>query len=64
MADEKKLPNFGKPLDSKMLQNFATIDKARDVQSALRWWDKHASEEWVGALASKPIGAKKKKGVK
>ena len=60
MEEKKSLPDFGKPLDKKLLLGFAEIT-AIDKVSALAWWDEHASEEWVGALDNKPIGKQKLK---
>lgn len=54
----KPLPDFGKPLDTKLLLGFAEITNA-DKARAVMWWDEHASEEWRGALDNKPIGKKK-----
>lgn len=51
--------NFGKPMERDLLLGFAEID-AQDMVSALAWWDRHASPEWVGALDNKPIGRKRK----
>lgn len=56
----KVLPDFGKPLDTKLLLGFATITNA-DKASALQWWNDNASPEWVGALDNKPIGKKSKR---
>ena len=60
MAENKPFVDFGKPLDKKLLLGFAEITSA-DKARALRWWDKNASEEWVGALDNPPT--RKKKGV-
>lgn len=51
--------NFGQPLDPEFLENFATVD-AIDMESAIDWFDEHASPEWVGALENKPTGKGKK----
>ena len=59
MEEKKSLPDFGKPLDKKLLLGFAEIT-ATDKVSALQWWDEHASEAWVGALDNKPTGRKKR----
>lgn len=48
------LPDFGEPLDEKLLQNFAKVEK-RDLESAVQWFDEHASEDWVGALDAPPF---------
>lgn len=56
--NKHKLPDFGKPLDTKLLLGFAEITNA-DKASALAWWDKNASEEWIGALENKPVGKRK-----
>lgn len=46
-------PDFGEPLDPSVLVNFAVVD-ARDIESAILWFDEHASEEWIGALENEP----------
>lgn len=57
MAEKKVSPDFGKPVDLKLLLGFAEITNA-DKQRAIDWWDDNASPEWVGALDNKPIGKK------
>jgi hypothetical protein len=57
----KALPDFGEPLDEKLLLNFARIDRVRDMQSASDWFDEHASEKWRGALENKPVNKRKPK---
>ncbi len=44
----------GEPLDLETLLDFATVDTA-DIESAILWWDEHASEQWIGVLDSEPI---------
>ncbi len=55
----KPLPDFGEPLDKKLLLGFAAITNA-DVASAVQWFDEYASPEWQGVLDAKPIGKKKR----
>lgn len=45
---------FGEPLDLEDLLDFAEIDEA-DIDSAIDWFDEHASEEWAGALEAPPF---------
>jgi hypothetical protein len=44
---------FGEPLDLEDLLDFAEIDEA-DIDSAIEWFDEHASEDWQGALGTPP----------
>lgn len=48
---------FGEPLDPEILEEFAEIDED-DMDSAVEWFDEHASEEWVGALDAPPFDGK------
>ena len=41
----------GEPLDDDVLLDFATID-IEDIESAILWWNEHASDEWIDALDS------------
>jgi hypothetical protein len=45
---------FGEPLDLEDLLDFAEIDEA-DIDSAIEWFDEHASEDWQGALDTPPF---------
>lgn len=56
--DPSLINPFGEPLDPEILEDFAKVD-AGDLESAVQWFDEHASEEWQGALENKPIGKKK-----
>jgi hypothetical protein len=40
------------------LLDIAKVDST-DAESASTWWDDNASEDWVGALDSKPVNGKK-----
>jgi len=42
-------PDVGEPLDEDLLMQLAEIDED-DIERALRWFDRHASPEWRGAL--------------
>ncbi len=57
--DNLVLPDFGEPIDSELLLGFAVVDSS-DVESALQWFDDHASEEWRGVLEAKPIDPKRR----
>lgn len=46
---EEETPNFGTPADLKRLLALAKLDE-RDVDSAVRWFDENAGEDWQGAL--------------
>jgi hypothetical protein len=46
---EKPIPDFGEPLDKETLISFASIGDL-DIESALVWFDEHASVRWIGAL--------------
>jgi hypothetical protein len=48
----------GKPMPLEDLLAFADVD-ASDAESAVNWFDEYASDEWVGALDSKPVNGKK-----
>lgn len=49
---------FGEPLDLELLLNFAEVDSV-DAESAIEWFDRHASEMFVGVLDNEPIGKRK-----
>lgn len=53
-------PNIqGEPLPLDELLDIAKVDST-DAESASTWWDENASEDWIGALDSKPIKGDKK----
>lgn len=47
----------GEPLPLAELLDFATVDPA-DIESAIAWFDEHASEGFVGALDNEPTEGK------
>lgn len=55
MEVKQELPDFGDPLPLEDMLNFAIVDDA-DIESALEWFNEHASIEWIGALEAPPIG--------
>lgn len=55
MAEESKNATIkGDPLPLEDMLNFAIVDDA-DIESALEWFNEHASIEWIGALEAPPI---------
>ena len=44
---------MGELMDRDEVLDFATIDEA-DIIAALEWWNEHASDDFEGALESRP----------
>lgn len=39
----------GEPIDLDTMLDFAIVEQV-DIESAIEWWDDHASPDWIGAL--------------